>query len=175
IIIRGSFTTEERLSFMEYIKSLQLLKTISIVLILENYEAEKVELFEKEGTCTCIVKPFSVNEYTSIVKLILNTQRKIKDSVLQRIQNAMENKIQISDSQTVPVENVQKDDGTKFFDEAGFSKRERMIAREILKGKTDKEIASELGITVQTVMTHNKNIFKKAGVHSRVELMAKVR
>jgi DNA-binding NarL/FixJ family response regulator len=45
----------------------------------------------------------------------------------------------------------------------------------IIAGKTDKEIASELFISVGTVASHNKKIFKKLEVHSRVELINKLR
>lgn len=61
------------------------------------------------------------------------------------------------------------------FDDFYFSTREKEIATLIIEGKSDKEIAAKLNISPQTVATHNKKIFKKAGVHSRVELINKVR
>ncbi|MDO4505698.1 MAG: LuxR C-terminal-related transcriptional regulator [Spirochaetales bacterium] len=61
------------------------------------------------------------------------------------------------------------------FDRFDFSTREKEIATLIIEGKSDKEIAFQLSISPQTVATHNKKIFKKTGVHSRVELINKVR
>ena len=61
------------------------------------------------------------------------------------------------------------------FEKYDFSTREKEIATLIIEGKSDKEIASQLNISPQTVATHNKKIFKKADVHSRVELINKVR
>ena len=40
--------------------------------------------------------------------------------------------------------------------------------------KNTREIASESGLTVSTVNTYLKRIFSKLGVHSRVELIARV-
>ena len=51
-----------------------------------------------------------------------------------------------------------------------LSDREQEIYRLLQQGKTRKEIASELGITVNTVRTHTKNIYRKTGAHAQSEL-----
>lgn len=56
-----------------------------------------------------------------------------------------------------------------------LSSREKQIAELIISGKSDKDIAEELFISPGTVASHNKKIFKKLDVHSRVELMNKLR
>lgn len=56
-----------------------------------------------------------------------------------------------------------------------LSSREKQIAELIISGKSDKDIAEELFISLGTVASHNKKIFKKLDVHSRVELMNKLR
>ena len=61
------------------------------------------------------------------------------------------------------------------FNASALSSREQQIALLISEGKSDKQIADELFISAATVATHNKKLFKKLGVHSRVELMNKVR
>lgn len=53
-----------------------------------------------------------------------------------------------------------------------LSDREVQIIRLICKGLTNREIATELFISEQTVSTHRKNIFKKADVHNVASLMA---
>ena len=56
------------------------------------------------------------------------------------------------------------------------SRLERLTAREkdvmtlILKGKLNKIIADELGISMRTVEVHRSNVFSKMGVRSAVEL-----
>ena len=50
--------------------------------------------------------------------------------------------------------------------------REREIYRLIGRGKTSKEIAAALNLSVQTVANHRKNICSKLGVHSTAELVA---
>ena len=48
--------------------------------------------------------------------------------------------------------------------------RELQVARLVVDRKTNPEIASELFLSQKTVETHLRNIFRKMGVSSRVEL-----
>lgn len=58
---------------------------------------------------------------------------------------------------------------------AGLSTREKDIVMLILKGLGNKEIAETLFISLNTVKTHNRNIFRKMDVRSRFQLMMKLR
>lgn len=53
--------------------------------------------------------------------------------------------------------------------QTGLSTREFEVLRFIVKGRSNKEIASELGITEGTVKTHVTNIFSKLGVVDRTQ------
>ena len=50
-----------------------------------------------------------------------------------------------------------------------LTQREIENLKLIASGKSNKEIARKLGITEATVKVHNKNLFKKLGLKSRVE------
>lgn len=52
-----------------------------------------------------------------------------------------------------------------------FSPRQEQIARCLLSGMTDKEIADAVGITVPTVRTHLSRLFDKFDAGDRVELV----
>jgi len=60
----------------------------------------------------------------------------------------------------------------EYFDR--LSSRERQVARLVLKGKSNKMIASALGITESTVEFHLKNIYTRLNVRSRMELVLKL-
>ena len=53
---------------------------------------------------------------------------------------------------------------------AALTARELQVARLVVDRKTNPEIAAELFLSVKTVETHLRNIFRKLGVSSRVEL-----
>ena len=52
----------------------------------------------------------------------------------------------------------------------GLTSREQEIALLVASGYSNKDIASELGIGIETVKQHLKNMFDKVGVSSRIEL-----
>ncbi len=54
-------------------------------------------------------------------------------------------------------------------EEYHFSKRENEVAKLLLQGKSNKQIALLLGISEHTVEFHLKNIYEKLGVSSRTE------
>ena len=51
-----------------------------------------------------------------------------------------------------------------------FSKREAEIIDELIQGKNNQQIAKALNLSENTIKTHIKNIYKKAGVSNRTEL-----
>ena len=60
-----------------------------------------------------------------------------------------------------------KTDGTGI---ESLTERELQVARLVVDRKTNPEIAAELFLSQKTVETHLRNIFRKVGVASRVEL-----
>ena len=54
--------------------------------------------------------------------------------------------------------------------QGSYSRREREIVLLIAKGQTNREIASQLNLSENTVKTHLSRIFGKTGVSSRIQL-----
>jgi DNA-binding NarL/FixJ family response regulator len=54
---------------------------------------------------------------------------------------------------------------------ARLSAREREVVQLVSEGKTSREIASLLGVTVKTAESHRSNVMVKLRVHSTVELV----
>ena len=71
----------------------------------------------------------------------------------------------------VKAENATKQGVEHVLDHYGVTKRERQIVQKICLGKTNKQIAEELFISLQTVKDHTHRIYSKIGVNSRVQLV----
>jgi len=52
-----------------------------------------------------------------------------------------------------------------------LTRRERQVLKLLAEGKTSREIAKYLGVSLKTAMTHRTNLMAKLGVHSRAELI----
>ncbi len=59
--------------------------------------------------------------------------------------------------------------------ELGLSRREREILQLLSRGLANKEIADQLGLSVETVRVHLKRIYDKLHVHSRTEAAMRYR
>jgi len=55
-------------------------------------------------------------------------------------------------------------------DDTNLSPREKQVVLLLLRGMTQRQVAPELGLTVSTVSTYSKAIYKKLGINSRAEL-----
>jgi DNA-binding NarL/FixJ family response regulator len=55
----------------------------------------------------------------------------------------------------------------------GLSNREKEILVMLCKGRSNKEIAAETGLTVETIHTYLRKVYEKMHVHSRTEAVAK--
>jgi two-component system nitrate/nitrite response regulator NarL len=53
---------------------------------------------------------------------------------------------------------------------SALTTREMQIAKAVAEGRGNREIATQLGITEQTVKNHLTSIFEKVGVASRLQL-----
>lgn len=51
-----------------------------------------------------------------------------------------------------------------------FSPRERQVVRLIMEGHSNQDIASALGLRIQTVKNHLSRIYRKLGLPNRVQL-----
>jgi len=57
----------------------------------------------------------------------------------------------------------------------GFSEREMEVLRLLIEGRTNTEIGDSLCISVNTVKSHVKSIYRKSDVSNRVQLIHKIR
>jgi len=63
---------------------------------------------------------------------------------------------------------------TRLAPDVALSQREREILDHLGRGLRDKEIASQLGISIETVRTHVRNAMRTMGAHAREHAVALV-
>lgn len=100
----------------------------------------------------------------------LSSHFDVEDKILLPTVERLENKLradldQIHEEALRPAE----EDDNSLLDL--LSQREKDIVRAVAKGKSNKEIAEELFISVHTVTTHRRNISAKLGIHSSAGLV----
>lgn len=56
-----------------------------------------------------------------------------------------------------------------------ITRREREVLCLMGQGKSSKEIAGNLRISVQTVQKHTRNLYRRLGVHNKIEALLKTK
>ncbi|MEJ2005562.1 MAG: LuxR C-terminal-related transcriptional regulator [Cyclobacteriaceae bacterium] len=76
-----------------------------------------------------------------------------------------------------PVKETGEDSATfaSFAEKYGITAREQEVIQEIYKGKTNREIADTLFVTVQTIKDHTHRIYQKTNVRNRNQLTSLLR
>ncbi len=98
-----------------------------------------------------------------------------EDELLKALYTIIENKQYIGTRVAIPKKGVLPEQNSILED--GFSKLEKLTKRErevmnlIVEGFDNQTIVEKLFISKHTVQSHRKNIFKKLGVHSAMELI----
>jgi DNA-binding NarL/FixJ family response regulator len=135
-----------------------------IFLTAKNTQIEKVKALQK-GAIDFIPKPFEIEELKAKIKSIIETTQAQKESskqqLIRRVIDTLNGGSDGSDFSLL---------FEKQCSEADISQREKQIIFLLLKGKQYKEIADELYISMNTVNSHIRNIYKKCCVNNRLEL-----
>lgn len=118
--------------------------------LLDNPEAEHLlSISKKYGNSKIMVIGDRIIENCPCSHFLLNSDNRQK--ILEKFQNFFSKK------EESPAENIA---------EEVLSDRETEVLREVAKGLANKEIADKLHISINTVITHRKNITEKLGVKS---------
>lgn len=177
---------------LEFSKNEPKFANINWVFMLSENQGDEIEKLIEAGASACIIKPFTQSELLLKLQGIINTYAKnvsfknqtislraVSDEITaekEEVKAIPKKTEHVQEKKTVSSKNKNEvKEIPQLFKDANLSKREIQIAELILNGKSDKEIAETLSISFQTVQTHNKNLYKKLDVHSRIELINKVR
>lgn len=125
----------------------------------------------KLGAMDFVSKPFSFEELNQKIETILLNISKQQEAILKTSISNLKTQKQLKTEYTPVILNSKFDQNCRLY---MLTTREIEVAGLIAKGNTYKEIANELFISEKTVNKHIQNIFGKAGVSNKVELINKL-
>lgn len=94
----------------------------------------------------------------------------LEDRIYVPVVKALEHKVAHDSKRTVPRRTTDEEDADADSRMEQLSQREREIVGCIARGMSNKEIATQLNISVHTVTTHRRNISAKLDIHSAAGL-----
>ncbi len=127
------------------------------VLVLTQYESrEYLTRFLKAGAAGYVLKKAAGAELIAAIRAVAAGQAVLDPSVTAEVINGY-----LKASRPAPGEAAYGD----------LTDRERQVLKFIAEGKTSKEIAQALDLSVKTVITHRTNLMQKLGLHNRADLV----
>lgn len=121
-----------------------------IFLTAKDQKEDRIEGF-RTGVDAYITKPFEPNELLAVMRAIFNRVERTRTE-FSRMMGAA------GAAESAPVH------------DEGLTETESKVADAVARGLSNKEIASELGISVRTVENHVSHILAKKGFSNRVEI-----
>jgi Response regulator containing a CheY-like receiver domain and an HTH DNA-binding domain len=108
------------------------------------------------GAAGYVLKGASVSELLAALRLVIHGGVPVPRTLGQRLVNDYLERV--------------KNEGAPSYQQ--LSPREREVLRLVAKGRTNKEIAEQLSLSVRTVERHRSSIMNRIGLHNRAELVA---
>lgn len=126
------------------------------IIVLSMYDDEKIfKECVKRGIDAYVLKDADPDELIFTIREVMENRHVLN---FQRVLKQMDNPNQYDDVYRLKYQ---------------LSKREIEVLKLIAEGKTNKEIAELLALSVHTVETHRKHIHNKLGVSNSIELLKK--
>jgi len=127
----------------------------------------------KKGAVDYIYKPFIMEEVLaktgSLIKMIEAEREKSIEEFSRQFYKALNEKKDVKKIKNI--NNKSENDIQKLAEEYAISPQEIRVINLIKEGLEYKEIAYNMNISIHTVETYRKRIFKKCGINNKVELI----
>jgi len=142
---------------LEATRQIKALKPGVKVLILTMHESNQyISQFLRSGASGYVLKDTAAQELVGAIRAVNQGDAFLYPSIARML---LEEYLQ----------KVQSGEESGSYD--GLTDREREVLRMVAEGKTNKEIADDLSLSVRTVQAHRANLMGKLHMHDRTELV----
>jgi DNA-binding NarL/FixJ family response regulator len=138
------------------------LPQLKIIMIGMDADEETFLHAVRQGAVGYVLKEASASEVATAVRAVINDEAFCPQSLLLHLFNAVANP-RMADSIAL----VKR--------ELGLSRREQQLTRMIGEGLTNKEIASQLNLSEQTIKNHVHRMLRKVGAKDRLMIVERWR
>jgi DNA-binding NarL/FixJ family response regulator/two-component sensor histidine kinase len=137
---------------------------IPVLFLSAKKDREKRLKSLQNGVIDYIFKPFSMDEVKAKIESIVRNRQKTTEMKVKQMGERIKSVMRIDyEANTTTFEDKCR--------EHKLSRREEEVVQLTLGGKSVKDIASKLGLSVHTVRNHTRHIYKKCGVKNKMELL----
>jgi signal transduction histidine kinase/DNA-binding NarL/FixJ family response regulator len=121
------------------------------------------------GAIDYISKPVSIHELDKKINSFLNNLSNQRNAIITQAYHSLMNPKEIKETKEIETCTFQLN-----CNKYNLTSRETDVIRLMMEGKINKEIASELFISIDTVKKHIQHVYEKIGVSNKFELLKKM-
>jgi two-component system response regulator NreC len=142
---------------LEATKQIKALKPNTRVLILSMHESNQyISQFLRSGASGYVLKDTAASDLVGAIRAVSQGDAFLYPSIARKLLEEYLLKVQSGEE-------------SESYD--GLTGREREILKMIAEGKSNKEIADALSLSIRTVQAHRANLMAKLHMHDRTELV----
>ncbi len=142
---------------LEATRQIKSLKPNIKVLILSMHESNQyISQFLRSGASGYVLKDSAASELVGAIHAVFQGDAFLYPSIARKLLEEY-------------MQKVQSGEESESYD--GLTSREREVLKMIAEGKSNKEIADLLSLSVRTVQAHRANLMSKLHMHDRTELV----
>ena len=142
---------------LEATRQIKALKPNTRVLILSMHESNQyISQFLRSGASGYVLKETAASDLAGAIRVVFQGDAFLYPSIARKL---LEEYLQ----------KVQSGEESESYD--GLTGREREVLKMIAEGKSNKEIADALSLSIRTVQSHRANLMSKLHMHDRTELV----
>lgn len=142
---------------LEATRQIKALKPEIKVLILTMHESNQyISQFLRSGASGYVLKDTAASELVGAIRAVYEGNAFLYPSIARKL---LEEYLQ----------KVESGEESESFD--GLTEREQEILKMVAEGRTNKEIADTLSLSIRTVQAHRANLMGKLHMHDRTELV----
>jgi DNA-binding NarL/FixJ family response regulator len=130
-----------------------------ILLLAEYFEEDFIARALQDGVHGCALTTASPTELVKVIRAIHAGEFWVQRKLLTRVVKNLRQRVDELEGSPSELRDV-------------LSDREHEVVVWAVQGMTNREIATQLGISAKTVKTHLQNVFRKLNVRRRVQLSA---
>ncbi|MFQ4144529.1 response regulator transcription factor [Chlorogloeopsis sp. ULAP02] len=148
-------------------------RILPVVFLTARVDAQKRILGYQLGGDACLPKPFELNELYAVIRNLLErSQLMLWEWHLGMQQQSMERQITSVDfTYQISLGNQEQIPQVNSIDQIFLTRRERMVLRFLIQGKSNSQIATNLYLSRRTVEKYVSNLLGKTGTNNRLELV----
>ena len=142
---------------LEATRQIKSFKPNTKVLILSMHESNQyISQFLRSGASGYVLKDSAASELVGAIQAVFQGDAFLYPSIARKLLEEY-------------MQKVQSGEESESYD--GLTSREREILKMIAEGRSNKEIADTLSLSVRTVQAHRANLMAKLHMHDRTELV----